>query len=67
MYNKWKTETKSDRGWVPWEWCETIKTVSRNNTMVIFSPTHESLHAVRLDYPHLDFQRTQIYGNMKYV
>jgi hypothetical protein len=67
MYDKWITETKSDRGWVPWEWCETIKTISRNNTMVIFSPSHESLHAVRLDYPHLDFQRTQIYGNMNYA
>ena len=32
----------------------------------MFTPSHKTLHAVRMDYPHTRFQRTQIYGNLMY-
>ena len=62
----WKTNKNLDRCWVPWSWCEKIKTISKNNTIVIFPPSNDTLHAVKLDYDHTKFQRTQIYGNLMY-
>ena len=67
IYDIWENETNRDRSWVPWDWCETVKTIKTNNTIVVFPPTHKTLHAVKLDYPHNDFQRTQIYGNLMYT
>ena len=36
--------------------------------MIIFKPDSSppTLHAVKLDYNHLIYQRTQIYGNLMY-
>jgi hypothetical protein len=51
---------------VPWDWCTTKIKTNTNNSIVLFSPSNESLHAVKLDYNHLNFQRTQIYGNLWY-
>jgi hypothetical protein len=66
IYQYWKTNESIDRCWVPWQWCDTKKLVSKNNCMVMFSPSNETLHAVKLDYDHLEQQRTQFYGNLWY-
>lgn len=61
-------EKKFNRCWVPWNWCNTIKTMNKNNTMLIFKPDNNppTLHAIRLKYNHLKYQRTQIYGNLMF-
>lgn len=63
----WKKHPKIDRCWVPWNWCDKVKEISTNNTIVIFPPCSNSLHAVKLDYPHTQFQRTQFYGNIMFA
>ena len=42
--------------------------MSENNSMLIFHPDNNppTLHAIRLNYNHLKYQRTQIYGNLMY-
>lgn len=62
----WQSNAKHDRAWVPWSWCETVEQQRANNSMVIFSPSNETLHAVRARYDHLAAQRTQLYGNLWY-
>lgn len=62
----WETNSDKDRCWVPWEWAETIKTQTKNNSIVIFSPNDDTLHGVKASYDHLVTQRTQLYGNMWY-
>jgi hypothetical protein len=62
----WSSDTAADRCWVPWDWCISKKTQTRNNSMVIFSPSNDSLHAVKACYDHLTTQRTQFYGNLWY-
>ncbi len=59
----WKGNTKIDRCWVPWEWCKTIKQQSLNNSIIIFAPDNDTMHAVKANYMHLKYQRTQMYGN----
>ncbi|MDC0520145.1 hypothetical protein OAN92_05340 [Candidatus Pelagibacter ubique] len=59
----WKGNKDMDRCWVPWNWCETVKKQTDNNSVVIFAPDNDTIHAVNTDYQHLDYQRTQIYGN----
>jgi hypothetical protein len=66
VYNFWETNTNIDRCWVPWNWCNTEKLVSKNNSLVMFAPSNDTLHAVKLDYDHLLLQRTQLYGNLWY-
>ncbi|NKB21236.1 MAG: hypothetical protein GKS01_12135 [Alphaproteobacteria bacterium] len=63
----WKGNQHLDTDWVPWEWCETKKQTNANNSLIMFRPSHDTLHAVRLKYDHLKFQRTQIYGNLWYT
>lgn len=65
----WEKNKDVNRCWVPWEWCNTIKKMSENNSMIIFYPDNNpaTLHAIRLNYNHLKYQRTQIYGNLMYV
>lgn len=67
IYKTWEQEKGMDRCWVPWDLCTTQKTISKNNTIVLFAPSNLSLHAVKLDYPHNKFQRTQLYGNLMYT
>lgn len=55
-----------ERFWVPWDWCETVKIQSSNNSIIIFSPSDDTLHAVKANYNHLITQRTQVYGNLWY-
>lgn len=62
----WEGNPKVDRSWVPWSWCRVEREQVENNSMVIFSPSNDTLHAVKADYNHLDFQRTQMYGNFWY-
>ena len=64
----WKENLKIQREWVPWNWCNTIKTMNKNNSMLIFQPDSDppTLHAIRLKYNHLKYQRTQIYGNLMF-
>jgi len=64
----WQNNPHVNRCWVPWNMCNTVKKIKRNNTMVIFQPASNppTLHAVKMDYDHLKFQRTQIYGNLMY-
>ncbi len=62
----WKGNPKIDTCWVPWEWCTTHKQQTRNNSMVIFSPSFDTLHGVKANYDHLNNQRTQLYGNLWY-
>jgi len=67
IYDIWKNDTKRDRCWVPWRWCQTKKQMNKNNSMIIFAPNNDTLHAVKLDYDHNESQRTQIYGNLMYI
>ena len=62
----WEGNPRQDRCWVPWDWCETIWQQSANNSLVMFSPRDDTIHAVRANYDHLSEQRTQIYGNLWY-
>ncbi len=62
----WRFNQDVERCWVPWNWCETVKQQTRNNSIVIFSPTDETIHAVKANYDHLKTQRTQAYGNLWY-
>ena len=66
IYDFWKNNKDIDRCWVPWEWCDNVLETNTNNSIIMFSPSDDSLHAVKLDYNHLDYQRTQIYGNLWY-
>ena len=61
----WETHSV-ERDWVPWSWCNTVKVASENNSLLMFSPSCDTLHAVKLNYDHLKWQRTQIYGNLWY-
>ncbi len=60
----WRDRPEIERCWVPWSWCETRKQQTKNNSMVIFAPGNDTLHAVRAAYNHLPTQRSQIYGNI---
>lgn len=66
IYEYWKNTPTVDRCWVPWNWCDTKKIVSKNNSLIMFSPSNDTLHAVKLNYNHLPYQRTQVYGNIWY-
>lgn len=62
----WRHNPDSDRCWVPWHWCQTVKQQTKNNSLVMFSPSDQTLHAIRTKYDHLIAQRTQFYGNLWY-
>jgi hypothetical protein len=62
----WKYNDNFDRCWVPWDWCKTEKIQKANNSIVIFSPSEETMHAIRANYDHFTSQRTQLYGNLWY-
>ena len=60
----WEGNSDLERCWVPWEWCETVKMEPANNSIVLFSPANDTMHAIKAKYDHLNGQRTQIYGNL---
>jgi hypothetical protein len=62
----WRDTPEAETCWLPWQWCETQARQRANNSIVVFSPRHDTLHAVRAHYDHLPAQRTQFYGNLWY-
>jgi hypothetical protein len=62
----WEGNPEIERVWIPWSWTETVTQQRKNNSIVIFSPTNETLHGVKTDYDHFKTQRTQLYGNIWY-
>lgn len=62
----WRGNEDVDRAWVPWEWADSIKQQTKNNSIVLFSPSNDTLHGVKASYNHLITQRTQLYGNLWY-
>jgi cytosine/adenosine deaminase-related metal-dependent hydrolase len=60
----WATDFSQNTTWVPWDWCESIVRTNKNNSIVIFKPSTDTLHAVKMKYDHTKFQRTQLYGNL---
>jgi len=64
--NFWNNNNDVQRCWIPWDWCKTNFVQSKNNSIVIFSPSDFSLHGVKAKYNHLAGQRTQLYGNLWY-
>ena len=67
IYKYWQNNSDTDRCWVPWNWCDTVYQQTKNNSIVIFAPNDDTMHAVKADYDHLATQRTQIYGNLWYT
>lgn len=63
----WEGNPSVERAWVPWDWACTVKQQWQNNSIVLFAPSNDTLHAVRSDYNHLITQRTQLYGNLWFV
>lgn len=64
----WHMNPRINCGWVPWDYCETVIKTNENNSIVLFKPADSppTLHGIKLNYNHLNFQRTQIYGNLHY-
>ena len=62
----WSGNESIDRSWIPWGWAETMKEQRKNNSIVMFSPSNDTLHGVKAEYNHLKTQRTQLYGNIFY-
>ena len=65
LYEIWKNND-FDPVWVPWDWCETVKKTETNNSISIFKPSYDTLHAVQVKEEHFTHQRNQIYGNLWY-
>jgi hypothetical protein len=63
----WETSSKVERSWVPWDWCDSKFIQSKNNSIVLFSPSNDTMHGVKAVYDHLSTQRTQLYGNLWYL
>lgn len=61
----WDTHPRIERLHVPWEWCDVAKRFSTNNSLLVFKPSTRTLHAIKMgSYPHHEFQRTHILGQM---
>lgn len=63
----WEASPNAERAWVPWDWCETSFMQTKNNSIVLFSPSNDTMHGVKAVYDHLPTQRTQLYGNLWYL
>ena len=59
----WRGNVKLDRCWIPWDWCEVKKIQNQNNSIVIFQPNDDTIHAVKADYNHLFYHKKLIYLN----
>lgn len=60
----WAENEFVQRYWVPWNWCSTHFTQNQNNSITIFAPANDTLHAVKCQYNDSLSQRTQLYGNL---
>ncbi len=65
VYEVWRNNN-IDPVWVPWGWADTVKQTNSNNSITIFKPSFDTLHAVKVSEDHLINQRNQIYGNLWY-
>jgi hypothetical protein len=66
LYSLWRNNPTIETCWVPWDWCSTVKQQPENNSIVLFAPRWDTMHAIRAHYGHLATQRTQFYGNLWY-
>ncbi len=62
----WAGNSDIDRCLMPWNWTKVVKSQNKNNSLVLFAPSNDTLHAVKANYNHLKGQRTQLYGNIWY-
>mgnify|MGYP004050035157 FL=1 len=62
----WAGNNDIDRCLMPWDWTKIVKSQTKNNSLVLFAPSNDTLHAVKASYDHLKAQRTQLYGNIWY-
>ena len=62
----WEGNPTIERAWVPWAWTDTVYQQTKNNSIVLFSPSDDTMHGVKANYDHLRTQRTQLYGNLWY-
>lgn len=62
----WLGNPDIERAWVPWDWAISEKQQIKNNSIVLFSPSNDTLHGVKANYNHFISQRTQLYGNLWY-
>ncbi len=60
----WKNNKKLDRSWLPWHWFKEEFLQTENNSIVIFSPNDYSFHGIKANYNHLNYQRSNFYGNL---
>lgn len=67
MTHVWAAREDCERSWIPWDWTETVRTTHENNALVMFAPGNDTLHAVKLNYDHLQWQHTNVYGNMFFI
>jgi hypothetical protein len=67
IFDEWQHKQNKDTCWVPWDWAVTQYEHSVNNSITMFAPDYNTLHAVKLDYDHTKLQRTQVYGNLWYT
>jgi hypothetical protein len=65
LYDFWK-HSDYDPVWIPWGWCEEVKKTNTNNSISIFRPDYNTLHAIKVSEDHFENQRNQIYGNLWY-
>ena len=65
LYDFWK-HSDYDPVWIPWGWCEEVKKTNTNNSISIFRPDYNTLHAIKVNEDHFENQRNQIYGNLWY-
>tara|TARA_R110000868_G_scaffold244812_1_gene501261 strand:+ start:416 stop:1069 length:654 start_codon:yes stop_codon:yes gene_type:complete len=60
QYEIWKS---IDRKWIEWNRCETVFRHTINNSITMFKPKFNTIHAIKLNYDDSKYRRTQIYGN----
>lgn len=60
----WETDFSTNTTWVPWDWCESVIQTNKNNSIVLFKPSVDTLHGIKMKYDHTKLQRTQLYGNL---
>ena len=66
IYRYWAENLDTERCWIPWDWASPCFNQKKNNSITVFAPTDDTIHAVKLNYDHCKFQRTQFYGNLWY-
>jgi len=57
---------EKERRWTDWDKAFTMFKHEKNNSLTMFKPDFNTIHAIKLDYDDSEYQRTQIYGNLWY-